>query len=93
MVPMVTAPTLPTLAGLPLPPVRVPDALDAVQVTGMLKVIVMFPLLTAVKPAAEGLTVQTVDGFAEAGTTAMPNAAVPAPTATATLPRGLFMTG
>jgi hypothetical protein len=51
----------------------------------------MFPLLVAVKLAGDGVTVQTVEGTADAGATAMAKAAAPAPATTAILVRGFFM--
>ncbi len=51
----------------------------------------MFPLLTAVMLAGDGVTVQTVDGTADAGDTARANAAEAPPATTASFLMGFFM--
>ncbi|GAA4785636.1 hypothetical protein GCM10023220_06750 [Streptomyces ziwulingensis] len=81
-----------TVAGLPVALAIVPEALDVVHVIGMLAVSTMLPLFVAEKLAGDGVTVQTVEGTAEAGATAMAKAAAPAPATTAILVKGFFMT-
>ncbi|GHF07942.1 hypothetical protein GCM10018772_36280 [Streptomyces fumanus] len=93
LVPKLMALMLATVAGLPVALDIVPEALDVVHVIGMLAVSTMLPLLFAVKLAGDGVTVQTVEGTAEAGATAMPKAAAPAPATTAILVRCFFMGG
>jgi hypothetical protein len=68
-----------------------PVATDDVHVIGMVAVSTMFPLLVAVKAAGLGLAVQTVEALAEAGETARPTAAAPAPATIAILVRDFFM--
>lgn len=83
---------VPTVAGLPVVLCPVPEPFDLVHVMAMpLTLRTMFPLLTAVMLAGDGLTVQTVEATAEAGLTARANAAEAAPATTARFLIGFFM--
>lgn len=83
-----------TVAGLPVALDMEAVAADFVHVMAMpLTLSTMFPLFVAETPTGDGagLTVQTVEGTAEAGDTARANAAEAPPATTASFLMGFFM--